>query len=114
MGELIFFIIFSIPAVYGVAELIHILRSYCITPDVFIPKYIILYLGDNMPYEQLVSSFWEFSWYGKKYAQNIIAVDCGIKEKDYNICKEYCKKNNLIFCDSKELSNYLDLMMGNI
>ncbi len=114
MGELIFFVIFSIPAIYGVAELIHILRGFIIKPKVFAPKYIILFLGNNMAYEQLLSAFWEFSWYGKKYAQNIIAIDCGIKEEEYKTCFEFCKKNNFIFCNSAELSGYLEVLMGKV
>ncbi len=114
MGELIFFLIFSIPAIYGVAELIHILRGLIITPKAFASKYLILYLGENMPYQQLLSAFFEFSWYGKKYAQNIIAVDCGIHENDYDICLGFCKKNNLIFCNVGELAGYLDVITGKI
>ena len=114
MGELIFFLIFSIPAIYGVAELIHILRGLIVAPKAFASKYLILYLGDNMPYQQLISAFFELTWYGRKYAQNIIDGDCGILEKDYDICLEFCKRNNLIFCNASELSNYLDVMMGKI
>ncbi|MBO5020296.1 MAG: hypothetical protein J6D52_06505 [Clostridia bacterium] len=114
MGELLFFIIFSIPAIYGLAELIHILRGYIITPKAFAPKYLIVFLGDNSPYEQLVCAFTEFSWYGRKYAHNIIAVDCGVSEKDYTACEEYCKKNNMIFCSSDQLSGYLDVVTGKI
>lgn len=111
MSEFLFFIIFSIPAIYGLAELIHILRGYILKPRETASKYIILYLNDNLPYEQLISVFDEFSWYGKKYAQNIIAVDCGIPKEECGICKEYCENKNLIFCDLKELSNCLDKMI---
>ena len=112
MGELIFFIVFTIPAICGVSELIHILRVKFISPKAFAPKYLLIYLGDNSPYEQLVASADELFWYGKKYAQNIIAVDCGIKQEEYYNCREFCEKNNFIFCNSKELSGYLDVLMG--
>lgn len=114
MGELIFILIFSIPAIFGLAELIHILRSYILTPKFFTPKYSVIFLGKNMPYEQLLSAHLEFAWYGKKYAQNIIAVDCGINDENYSVCMQFCRKNNLIFCKSEELSDYMDVLMGKI
>ncbi len=113
MGELIFFIIFTIPAIYGVAELIHLIRSHFIAPKTLAPKYLIICLGENSPYEQLAIIAEELFWQGKKYAQNIIAVDCGISRDEYLNCREFCDKNNFIFCNSKELLGYLDVLTGN-
>lgn len=114
MGELIFFIVFTVPAIYGISELIHLIKAYVISPKGFTPKYLIVFLGENSPYEQLISSAEELFWHGKKYAQNIIAVDCGLEEKEYYDCREFCEKNNFIFCNSNELSGYLDVLMGKI
>lgn len=114
MGELIFLIILGVPAIYGISELIHLVKAYVISPKGFTPKYLIVFLGENSPYEQLVAAAEELFWHGKKYAQNIIAVDCGIKQEEYYNCRELCEKNNFIFCSATDLSGYLDVLMGKI
>ena len=114
MGEIVFILIFTVPAVFGLAELIHLFKCYIIRPKKFAAKYLLLFLGDNEPYEQLISALEELIWSGKRYAQNIIAVNCGIAEKDYVSCKGFCEKNNLIFCETEKLSDYLDVLQGKI
>ena len=114
MGETIFFFIFIIPALLGVAELIHLLKVYIISPKITATKYLIVFLGDNSPCKQLAFAAEELFWRGKKYAQNIIAVDCGISAEEYHICYNFCEKNNFIFCNSVELQGYIDVLSGKI
>ena len=114
MGEAIFFIVFIIPAILGVAELIHLLRVYIICPKINSTSYLIIFLGESSPCKQLAFAAEELSWRGKKYAQNIIAVDCGLNAEEYQICYSFCEKNNFIFCNTKELQGYIDVITGKI
>lgn len=112
MGEIIFFIIFTIPALFGLAELLHLLKVYIISPKEYASKYLIIFLGEKSPFGQLALTAEEFFWRGRKYAHNIIAVNCGICEEEYQACRSFCEKNNFIFCDAKDLQGYLDLLSG--
>lgn len=112
MGEVIFFAIFTIPALLGVAELIHLIKVYIISPKTNSIKYLLVFLGENSPYEQLTAVAEEFFWRGKKYAHNIIAINTGIKEEDYIYCRSFCDKNNLIFCNADEVNEYIELLSG--
>lgn len=114
MGEITFFIIFSIPALFGLAELLHYLKVYIISPKVASTKYLIVFLGDNSPCKQLALAGEEYFWRGRKYAYNIIAVDCGISDEDYLVCHSFCNKNNFIFCSYNELGEYLEVISGKL
>ena len=114
MGEIIFFAVFTIPAIVGFAELIHIIKLRIISPKAYASKYLVVFLGDNSPYEQVVAAADELFWRGKSYAKDIIAVDCGIKQEEYGICRNFCEKNNFIFCDYNELQSHLDLLSGKL
>ncbi len=114
MGEIIFFLVFIIPALLGFAELLHLLKVYIISPKIRAVKYCIVFLGDNAPCKQLALAAEELFWRGRKYAQNIIAVDCGINEDEYHICRSFCDKHSFIFCSYNELNEYLGVISGKI
>ena len=114
MGEIIFFALFTIPALLGVAELIHLIKVYIISPKNTAVKYLLIFLGKNSPYEQLTTVAEEFFWRGKKYAQNIIAVNLDISDEDYIYCRSFCDKNNFIFCNVDEISEYAELLSGKV
>ena len=107
MGEILVFVIFFIPAILGVAEICHSLKVYIISSKKKARKYIVIFLSTGNSYEQLLSAVEEMYWHGKKYAEKIIAVDCGMDMEEYKICLEISREKNVIFCKNDDLKDIL-------
>ncbi|MBR4123524.1 MAG: hypothetical protein IKT93_03820 [Clostridia bacterium] len=107
MAETVLLILLLFPSMLGLAELIHLVKAYILAPKVSPKKTVVVYLYGEYAVEQLKLILDEYNWQGEKYAQQIIAVDCGIESSQYAQCEKIACKNQIIFCKEKDLANVL-------
>ena len=105
MAETILLILLLFPSMLGLAELMHLAKAYILAPKAHPKKTLVVYLYGEYAVEQLRLILEEYNWQGEKYAQQIIAVDCGIEGSQYAECEKMAGKNRIIFCNQKDLSS---------
>lgn len=102
MAEIILFLVFLIPAMLGLAEILHILKLYILYPKTA-ASYVLVFLKGENASEQLMLALEQYFWLGKRYARNIIAVDMGLNGESLKVCRKIALRHNVIFCSEKEL-----------
>ena len=108
MAEFIIAIIFLVPAMLGTAEILHMIKSYIIHPHKMPARYLLVYLRDGFSQEQLISTIEEMKWQGRKYAENIIAVDFDLSDESHKECRDISNANGIIFCRVDNLCETLN------
>lgn len=106
MGELILFLIFLIPAMLGLAEIIHIFKTRIRYSEAS-NSYMLVYLCGENPVEKLNYALEQYFWLGRRYVGNIIAVATDLSEENYNTCRNIALKHEIIFCNENELAEIL-------
>ena len=112
MAELIFFLVFLIPALLGVSEIIHLVRMSLFSLNGINSPYVVVWLKDDTAENQILSVCEQYSWSGKKYAQNIIAINSTLSDDKFEICKQMAEKNNIYFCTAEELVSVMSYLSG--
>ncbi len=107
MTETVLLILLLFPSMLGLAELMHLAKTYILAPKVHPKKTVVVYLYGECAVEQLKLILEEYNWQGKKYAEQIIAVDCGIDSRQYSECEKIANINQIIFCNEKDLASVL-------
>lgn len=107
MTEAILLVLLLFPSMLGLAEIIHLAKVYIISPKIKPKKVVIVYLYGEQALEQLKLVLEEYSWHGKKYAEQIIAVDCGITSALYAECERIASQSKIVFCNEKDLASIL-------
>lgn len=110
MAELIFFLIFLIPALLGVSEIIHLVRMSLYSLKGINSPYVVVWLKDDTAENQILSVCEQYSWSGKKYAQNIVAINSMLGDEKFEICSKMAEKNNIYFCSAEELVSVLNYL----
>lgn len=105
MTETVLLILLLFPSMLGLAELMHLAKAYILSPKARPKKTVVVYLYGEYALEQLRLILEEYSWQGEKYAQQIIAVDCGIISEQYEECEKITSKNKIIFCKENDLAS---------
>ncbi len=105
MGEIIFFLVFAIPAVLGLAEIIHIIKMWFLSSGVG-GKRVLVLVPDNENFtKQILSTYEQFRWHGNKLADKIIILDCLIDDENIEECKRITRKPGLEVCTLSQLSD---------
>ncbi len=100
MIEIVLLMICLVPTMLGLAEIIHWLKLLILSPKKKVPSYVVLYLTESSPREQISFAAEKYSYYGDR---NIIAVNTFVREEDFEECKAIADKNDIIFCSANEL-----------
>ncbi len=100
MLEIIFVLVFLIPSMLGVAEILHLIKSYILSSKKKPRKLLLVYLTGDDALLQLKSVIEELNWHGKRFAEKIIAVNCGAA--DFEPCRELAQKYEICYCDMKD------------
>lgn len=111
MIEIILLILCLIPAMLGLAELLHSLKLYILAPKNKAISYTVICLTGYSPQQQLRFAIEKYSWMGEK---SIIAVNTFVPEEDFEECREIAEKNNIIFCSADELTDAIKTIAGKI
>ena len=105
MIQIFFTMMFLIPTILGIAEILHFIKIYIINPRPKVQKYVLLFLCGENCFEQLKVLFDEYVWKGKNYAEKIIALDCGIK--DCEECLKFAAEKGITVLKNENLVKVL-------
>lgn len=107
MGEVVFLILIIFPTLIGMGELLHMLKTFIISPKLKCEKYIAVKLKENDALAQLNSVACELSWQGRVYGDGVIAVDCGLDSTQAEDCIKYCKRKGFFYCSEEDFKKLL-------
>ncbi len=99
--------VFLVPAMLGLAELLHILKGWLIKPDKPAYRVMLVFIdGENAP-QQLLYTAEQYLWQGRKESDRVIAVYSSDDDTDIDYCRSICDKNGMSFCSKQELLEIL-------
>lgn len=110
MVEIVFLSLFLIPAVLGLAEILHNLKCILLKPKKDIISYKIIVLTDDNPANQLLYAAEKFLWNGCDNGLNLIAVYNNLSFENFIECEKIAKRYDISFCWADELVNQLELI----
>lgn len=96
LETLLFIVVFSL-SVIGLSDLIHWIWISIIKPKDKSKKTLLCYLSGDFADLQLKIAFEELLWYGKNYADDLVAIDYNVGESALSRCIEYARENNIRF-----------------
>jgi len=111
MVEIILSVLFLIPAMLGLSELLHILKIRILSPKKPVISYNVIILNNDKPHQQLQHAIYQYLWHGRELGGVILAVNSFLNEENFSCCKELAEKNNIIFCSLDELYNLINIKM---
>ena len=105
MTEIVFLIIFCVPALLGIAEMLHTVKLWLYSSGKSKGGILVIVPTDENYRSLILNSFNQATWYGKRFAEKIIVVDSLLSEDTKEECQiltnrleiEMCSKNSL--CD---------------
>lgn len=108
MVKIILIVLFLIPAMLGLAELLHIFKLFLLKPKKSLLSYKIIILTDNSPLEQMRYVIEQYIWQSEKNSSGIVFVNSLLSNLNLIECKNLADKYGLTFCSKKELEAYLN------
>ena len=112
MAEILFLVIISVLAVFGLSEIIHLLRIYIYLPKKKALSYLVIKLSPDDAESQLRVVGEQYLWQGKKLADNVVAVNDVLSVELKESCERIAKRYNIVYCSSKELFNAAEIIFG--
>ena len=103
MTENILFFIFLIPAVLGVAEILHAVKLAVLSGKKHSSGVLVIVPDSELFYEQLMSAAEIFKWHGKRYAERIIVLDVLENGKSRDECILLAEKLGIEVCKTLDL-----------
>ena len=111
MIEICLVILFLIPAMLGLAEILHILKLYILKPQNPIISYKVIILTDSTPIEDMKYVIEHYLWLSKKNNSSLIFVNSLLCEENFNACKKMAEYYGFSFCSKDEIKEYLNLLI---
>ncbi len=111
MTEFILLLLFLIPAMLGIAEILHIFKLYVLKPREPMISYKVVVLTDGTALAQLRFVAEQYIWSGKS-GDDVIIVNSLLNEENFKECKKIAQNNNFIYCSADELGKYLKAVTG--
>ena len=103
MAEIVFNVVFAIPAILGMSEIIHSVKLWLLKPKNK-GKRIMVLIPDTDDFEsQILSLYEQLKWQGKRLADKIVVVDCFVNEKEE--CKRIAENSGIEVCSLSELAD---------
>lgn len=112
MTEIIVSVILVLLCTLGLAEVIHAVKLYIFSPVKKALSYYVVYLGSDNPESQLRYLGEKYLWQGKRFADNVIAVNSAVGQESFKNCAEIAEKYNIIYCSAEQLSEWAEIIMG--
>lgn len=105
MFEMILLAVGIVFAVFGLAEFLHGLSLYFISPKKRSVTYSLVFLSGESPEIQLETAVKQYAWLGKRYADYLLAVDTGLSEYNSEVCRVIAEDVGAIYCTAEALKN---------
>ncbi len=107
MAETFFIIILIVPAVLGMAEILHLFKVYLLGYTRKGKKHSIVFLDNEDAVITLRAFCEEKNWYGKPVNNRFFAVYKGLSEEVFAECREIAEKNDIILLNIDDLTDYI-------
>ena len=104
-------ILFLIPAMLGLAEILHILKLYILKPEKPIISYKVVILTNTSPLEHMKYVIEQYLWQKEKNSAKLIFINSLLSEDNFNNCKALAESYDLGFCSREEINDYLNLII---
>ena len=111
MFEIFFLILFLIPAMLGLSEILHILKLYILKPKKAMISYKIVILTNDTAVENMRYAIEQYLWQAERNGFNLIFVNSLLDKENFLACKEIAKRYEVGFYSKKELEEYLNLIV---
>ena len=98
--------------ILGLAEVIHAIKLYIFSPKKKALTYQVIYLSSQDAENQLRYIGEKYRWQGRRFADNVIAVNNAVNIEDFKLCAEIAEKYNIIYCSAGQLSDWAEMVMG--
>lgn len=107
MAEIIFILIFAVPAILGLAEIIHTFKLWLVSSESG-GKRVLILVPDNEGFaKQILGAYEELRWHGSKFAEKIVVLDDLLDDENKIECKAITDKLNLEISGLSELSDVI-------
>lgn len=104
MAEVIFILVFSIPAILGLAEILHTVKLLLVYPKRKGNKILVIVPDDENFVKQIMNVAEQGRWHGSHYAEKIVVLDTLLSEENKKECALLARKLNLEVCSKAELT----------
>jgi len=102
MTEILLGITVAIFCIWGVSELIHILKQKLLTPEKMPQMRLIVYLDGDTPDLQLISIINEYSWKKKSDNVKIIGIYSGGSDTAIENCLKIADRHGITLCNMQK------------
>lgn len=111
MTEFIFSIIVAVLCIFGLTEILHILKQWILRPENLPVTKLIVYLEKGFADLQLNDVIREYNWYGKIKPQSIVGVYNRLNSDELENCQIIAEKYGVILYSLEELEKGNDLLV---
>ncbi len=106
MAETVFILTLLIPAVLGVAEILHAVKQYLYSYKKIGGQILLLIPNDNNLRLQLESAANQRDWYGKAYPQKILVLPYNLTLENRYECEKLARKLQFEMCEIDDLKRH--------
>jgi len=104
MAEIIFIVIFLIPAILGLAEIIHTVKLSLVSSDTKNNNnFVIAVLEDESFVGHILNVIQQQRWHGTDFAKEIILVNSNLKPENKKECKLLVSGEGIKICSWDDL-----------
>ena len=107
MAEFVFILFFAIPAILGLAEILHTARLWILSGKDKGEKMLILGPENENFHNQILKTYEEARWQGEKLAKKIIVVDSCLSEENKKECEKLVQRLGLTMFSRSQLFDIL-------
>ena len=111
MTEFVFSVIVAVLCIFGLTEILHILKQWILRPDNLPATKLIVYLENGFADLQLIDIIREYNWYGKFKPQNIVGVYDRLSDEELENCRKIAEKYGVALYSLEELEKGNDLII---
>lgn len=112
MVTIFLFVLFLIPAMLGIAEILHIIKLFILKPQKSIISYKIVILTNDMPFEHMKYVIEKYIWQHSKNSAKLIFVYSLLDEENFNECKMLAEQFGLGFYSKEEIVEYFNIIVA--
>lgn len=105
MPEIIMILFLIIPAVLGMAEILHFVKMLILSPYIKCNRYSLIVLENEDALFQLKNFLEENNWYGSKKLGKTIVVCKDLSSENFEECKHLAETNGAKLLDYEKLKD---------
>ena len=111
MFEIFLLVLFLIPAMLGLAEILHILKLHILKPQKPMISYKVIILTDDTAVENMRYAIEQYLWQPGNNNGNLVFVNSLLNKENFTVCKELAERYSIGFYSKKELEEYFNLIV---